>query len=62
MTLVVENLPANEADAGSLGSIPGSRRSPGVENGNLLMYSCVENSMDRETWQATAPGATKSQT
>ena len=32
--------------------IPGSRRSPGEENGNPLQYSCLENSMDRRAWQA----------
>ena len=26
-----------------LGSIPGSRRSPGEGNGNALQYSCLEN-------------------
>ena len=31
-----------------MGSIPRSGRSPGVGNGNLLQYSCLENSMDRE--------------
>ena len=31
------------------GSIPGSGRSPGEENGNPLQYSCLENSMDRGT-------------
>ena len=31
-----------------LGSIPASGRSPGGGNGNLLQYSCLENSMDRE--------------
>ena len=36
-----------------LGSIPGSGRPPGVGNGNPLQYSCSENSMDREAWQAT---------
>ena len=30
-----------------MGSIPGSGRSPGEENGNPLQYSCLENSMDR---------------
>ena len=33
--------------AGDPGSIPGSGRSPGEENGNPLQYSCLENSMDR---------------
>ena len=35
-----------------MGSIPGSRRSPGVENGNSLKYSCLENPMDRGAWWA----------
>ena len=35
-------------NAGDLGSIPGSGRSPGEGNGNLLQYSCLENSMDEE--------------
>ena len=34
-------------NARDLGSIPGSGRSPGGGNGNLLQYSCLENSMDR---------------
>ena len=33
-------------NAGDLGSILGSGRSPGDGNGNLLHYSCLENSMD----------------
>ena len=39
---LVKNPPAN---AGDVGSIPGSGRSPGVENGNPLQYSCLENPM-----------------
>ena len=35
---------------GDLVSIPGSGRSPGEGTGNLLQYSCLENSMDRESW------------
>ena len=41
------------ANAGDQGSIPGLGRSPGEGNGNLLQYSCLENPMDRGTWQAT---------
>ena len=33
-------------NAGDLGSILGSGRSPGDGNGNLLHHSCLENSMD----------------
>ena len=37
-------------NAGDLGSIPGSRRSPGEGNGNPLQYSCLENPVDRGSW------------
>jgi len=40
----------------------GSRRSPGEVHGNLLQYSCLENSMDRGDWGAMVHGVTKSQT
>ena len=39
-----------------VGSVPGSGRSPGGENGNSLQYSYLENSMDRGTWWATVHG------
>ena len=44
---VVKNLPATAGDAGDMGSIPESGRSPGVRNGNPLQYSSLENPMDR---------------
>ena len=62
MALLVENPIANAGDARDVGSIPGLGRSPGVENGSPLQYSCLENPMDREAWWATVLGATKSQT
>ena len=37
-------------DAGHLGLMPGSERSPGEGNGNPLQYSCLENPMDRGAW------------
>ena len=37
-------------NAGDLGLIPGSGRSPGEGNGNPLQYSCLENPIDREAW------------
>ena len=43
-------------NAGDTGSIPGSGRSPGGGNGNPFQCSCLENPMDRETWQATVHG------
>jgi len=42
--------------------IPGSGRFPGIGNGNLLQYSCLENSVGRGAWQAIAHGVAKSQT
>ena len=50
---MVKNLPAYAGDTGDLALIPGSGRSPGVGNDNPLQYSCLENPMDREAWQAT---------
>ena len=49
-------------NAGDLGLIPGSRRSPGKGNGNLLQYSCLENPRNRGAWQATVHGVAKSWT
>ena len=43
-------------NAGDLGSIPGSGRSPGEGNGNPLQYSSLGNPMDRGVWLATAHG------
>ena len=42
--------------------IPGSGRSPGVGNGILHQYSCLENSMDRRTWWGTVHGVAESWT
>ena len=56
---MVKNLLAN---AGDLGLIPGSGRSPGEGNGNPLQYSYQDNPMDRGVWQATVHGVTKSWT
>ena len=49
-------------NAGDLGLIPESGRSPGEENGKPLQYSCLENPMVRGAWQATVHGVLKSQT
>ena len=59
---MVKNLPDNIGDTRDAGSIPGSGRSPGEGNGNLLRYSFLENSMDREAWRVTVHGGAKSQT
>ena len=49
-------------NAGDLGSIPGSGRSPGGGNGDPLQCFCPENPMDRGPWWATVHRVTKSQT
>ena len=46
-------------NAGDMGSIPGSEKSPGEGNGNPLQYSCLENPMGRGTWQTTLHGVVK---
>ena len=56
---LIKNLPDTAGDAGDMGSIPVSRRYPGAGNVNSLQYSCLENSMDRGTWQATVRGITE---
>ena len=53
---MVKNLPANAGDAGDVGSIPGSGRSPGGGNDNPLQYACLRNSTDRGAWRATVHG------
>ena len=45
-----------------MGSVPGSGRSPGGGHSNLLLYSCLENPMDRGAWRAVVHGVAKSQT
>ena len=60
--IVVKNPPANARDEIDVSLIPGPGRSSGIENGNPLQYSCLENSMDRGAWWATVHGAEKNQT
>ena len=49
-------------ETGDASSIPGWERPPGEGNGNPLQYSCQENPMDREAWQATVQRVAKSRT
>ena len=56
---LVKNLPAMQeiaCNAGDLGWIPGSGRSPGEGKGNPFQYSCLRNSMDGGAWWATVHG------
>ena len=50
---MVKNLPVN---AGDVGLIAESGRSPGEGNGNPLQDSCLENPTDREAWCVTVHG------
>ena len=59
---MVKNLPANAGDLGDMDLITRLGRSSGIENGNPLQYSCLENFMDRGAWQAIVCGVAKSQT
>ena len=62
MALVVKNLLANTRDKRDSGSTPGSGRSSGGGHGIPLWDYCLENPMDRGTWQATVHRVTKSWT
>ena len=59
---MVKNPPANAGDSKEVGLLTGSGRFPGEGNGNLIQYSCLENSMDRGAWWAIVHGVAKSQT
>ena len=54
VALVIKNLPAN---AGDVGSIPGS----GGGHGNPLQSSCLEKPVNREVWRAIVHRVAKSQ-
>jgi len=59
---MIKKLPDSSGDAGDVGLILGSGRSPGEGNGNPLQYSCLENPTDREAWWAIDHGTAKSWT
>ena len=59
---MIQNVNSLPAKARDLDSIPGLGISLGDGNGDPLQYSCLENPMDREAWQATVHGVTKSRT
>ena len=47
-----KNLYANAGDIRDLCWIPGLGKTPGGGHGKSCQNSCLENSMDREVWQA----------
>ena len=53
---------ATAYNAGDLGSVPESERSPGEGNGNPLQYSCLENPIDKGAWETAVHGVAKSDT
>ena len=57
--LVVKNPAAKAGDIRDVVLIPELGRSPGIENGNPLQYTCLENPMAREIWWAVVHGVTK---
>ena len=62
MALAIKNPLAKAADVRDMDSVPELTQSPGGGHGNPLMYSCLENSMDRGTWQTTVHRVAKSWT
>ena len=52
----IAQLVESACNAGDLGSILGLGRSSGEGNGNPLQYSCLENPIDRGSWQAAVHG------
>ena len=62
MAQMVKNLPAIWETCNMGGLISGSGRSLGGGNGNLLKYSCLENSVDRGAWQVIVHGVAESST
>ena len=49
-SLLAQTVKASAYNAGDPSSIPGSGRSPGEGDGNLLQHSCLENPMDGGAW------------
>ena len=60
MALVVKKPTANAEEIRDTGSVPGLGTSSEEGNSHLLQNSCLENPMDRGSWQAIVHGVTKS--
>ena len=63
LVLMVKNLPAmQETWEMWAWPLPGLGRSPGEGHGDSLQYSCLDNTTDREAWQAVVHRVAKSRT
>ena len=62
VVLLVKHSPTNVRDRRDAGWIPGLGKSPGGGKSTPILYSCLENPMDRGAWQATVPGVAKRKT
>ena len=56
---MVKNPPGDPGDVRDAGSILGSGRFPEMGHSIPLQRSCLENHMDRGTWQSTTHGVAK---
>ena len=54
---LVAQMVESTCKGGDLGSIPGSGRCPGEENGYALQYSCLENPMEEEPGRLQSMGS-----
>ena len=59
---MVKNPLAYAGDLRDVDSIPGLGRFPGERHGNPFQYFCLENPMDRGSWQAMVRRVAKSWT
>ena len=57
---MVKSLSPKARDRRDMGLTLESGKSPGGRNGNIIQYSCLENSTDTGGWWATVYGVTKS--
>ena len=58
-SLIAQSIKNQPANSGDWGLIPHLGISPGEGNGNSLMYSCLENPMDKGAWRATVNGVAR---
>ena len=62
LPIEIDVVKASACNAGDVGSISRSGRSPGEGNGNPLQYPCLGNPMNRGAWRAIVHGVPNSQT